>query len=209
MTCPDAPVDENQLVVLRRVAFVLLVAVLAAGAAGCGRELPKDEPAAPAGGDPTGAFGEPGGGGGARIRLGGVVAAVKLGRSAARGYRTEDPDTRVVLREQEAGEAVAGLCDGTLDVAGTDRELTGAERAACRKSGGGAVELHLADAGGRPVYLVTTQDLLFDKLELESYLDFTVTNAVEAAQQAGLEPLEVEELDETQTRLEQGLAGVG
>ena len=67
----------------------------------------------------------------------------------------------------------------------------------------------MADADGKPVYLVTTQDVLFDKLELESYLDFVLGNAAETAQQAGLEPLTVEELDETQTRLEQGLAGVG
>ena len=99
---------ENRGPVLRRAAFALLVLLLAV-AAGCGRELPEDEPAAPPGGDPTGAFGEPEGGaaGATSLRLAGVDAAVKLGQAAARGFAVEEPETTVKLVEQEVDQAVA------------------------------------------------------------------------------------------------------
>lgn len=196
---------------LRRTLLLVMLLLAVAVTAACGREVPEDEGGpAPTGGDPTGAFGEPGGEGeGGRVRIAGVPASVRLARSAARGFEAEDPSTEIVLAESDAGAAIAAVCAGKVEIAGTDRELTAAERSACVKKGEGAVELHVADAGGKPVYFVTTQKALFDKLELESYVDFFITNAEATAQQAGLEPLDLDELQETQTRFEQGLAGVG
>lgn len=208
MTRSAASVREDRLVVLRRVLLALLLLALV-WAAGCGREVPADETeSVPAGGDPTGAFGEPGDAGGT-VRLAGDAASVSLGRAAARGFAADDPDTEVEVEQRAPAAAVAALCAGQLEIAGTDRKLTEAERERCRGTQDGAVELHLADAGARPVYLVTTQKALFDKLEVESYLDFILTNAPDVARQAGLRALEPEQLDEAQSRFEQGLAGVG
>jgi ABC-type phosphate transport system substrate-binding protein len=198
---------------VRRALLLLTLLLAVAAAAGCGRELPEaeDEPV-PTGGDPTGAFGEPGGGGageGRSVRLSGVPASVQLGRAASSGFKAEEPETKVVVAELDAAAAISALCAGKVEIAGTDREPTGPERQACLETQEGAVALHLADAGGEPVYLVTTQKALFDSLELEAYLDYVITNAEETARGAGLEPLEVDELQETQTRFEQGLAGVG
>jgi ABC-type phosphate transport system substrate-binding protein len=193
-----------------RVPLLVALLLLAAFAvAGCGRDLPDDEAEpVPTGGDPTGAFGEGGGASAGRVTIAGVPVSVRLARAAARGFAREEPETTVVIRESDADAAIQALCAAEVDVAGTDRELTEAERRACRETGEGAVELHLADADAQPVFLATTQKALFDKLELEALLDFVFTNAEAIAEQARLRPLDTEELDDAQTRFERALAGL-
>ena len=191
---------------MRTCALTLLV--LGVLAAGCGRELPEAEEPLPENGDVTGAFGEEEGGLGGRVTVAGAASAARYAQAAARGFRAEEPETRVRVTERDVAEALAAVCRGEVDVAGADRRFTAAERKACAGEAEGAVELHVANDGGKPVYLVTTQAALFDSLQAESFLDYAITASEETAAQAGLEPLTVEERQGTETEFQQALAGV-
>jgi hypothetical protein len=198
---------------VRRVVPVLVLALCGAAtllAAGCGRSLPEEAAeTVPEGGDPTGAFGEGGEGLEGTIRVAGAGSGVKLVKLAAGAFREEEPGVEVSARAAPVDEAVAGVCAGRLDVAVADRPLASAERSACESKAEGAVELHLADGpGGRPVTLVTTNAVLFERFEVEGLLQFVLDDAESLARGASLEPLSLDELDETQATFEQALAGI-
>jgi hypothetical protein len=199
--------------VTRLAALLAVLAVLGATAllvAGCGRSRPDDSAATtPEQGDPTGAFGGDGEGLEGTIRVAGAPSGLKLVELAGRDFRKEEPGVAVSAQGAPVEDAIGRLCSGRLDVAAVDRPLSAAERKACEARADGAVELHVADApGGRPVTLVTTNEVLFERFEVEGLLQYTLDDAERLAREAGLEPLSVDELDEAQTAFEQALAGI-
>lgn len=193
-----------------RAAALALLAATTLLLVGCGRSLPDEsaEPV-PEQGDATGAFGGEGEGLKGTIGAAGHAAGVKLIESAAAGFRKEEPGVTATAREAAVADAIARLCAGELDVALTDRPLRAPERSACEAKADGAVELHVAGGpGGRPVTLVTTNRVLFERFEVEGLLQYVLDDAAALARRAGLQPVSVEELDRAQTDFEQALAGV-
>lgn len=186
-----------------------LVAATVLLAAACGRSLPEEAAeTVPRGGDPTGAFGGGGEGLDGTVRVAGTPAGVRLLRRAAEEFRAEEPDVVISLWPAPAPAALARLCAGKLEVAVVERPPTAAERRPC-EAREGSVELRVARSrAGRPVTIVTTGRALFERFEVEALLQSVLDEADTLARGAGLQPLDVDELDETQTEFERALAGV-
>ena len=72
-----------------------------------------------------------------------------------------------------------------------------------------AVGFHVADADGEPVVFYVNRDSLLQAFELEILIQYAVDNGETLPGEAGLQPLPIDQLQETQTKLEQVIAGVG
>lgn len=190
-----------------RALATLVLLLVALGAGGCGRSLPEEsaEPV-PGGGDQSGAFDDLGGLS-QKLRLEGPAAAVAFARAGARGFREEEPDVKVAVAESDSATALGRLCAGKIQVAGTERRAEAKERRACERAGG-LVELHVANAAGKRIHLLTTVDVLAESFEVEAFLDFAITNNEQIAAAASLEPVSVDELQDTQTAFERALSGL-
>jgi hypothetical protein len=175
--------------------------VLAVAGFGCGRDRPGDLPAigTDAAGE-TGAF-EDVGGGGATFRVVVTAATQPLLTAAAKGYATEDPTLRIVRQEADAKAAVAAVCAGKADAAVAESGGT------CGGAKAASVDFHVANADGTPVRLYVTRKALL-RFEVEGFVQYVIDNGETLPGSAGLEPLSIDELQETQTVLEQVIAGV-
>ena len=175
--------------------------------AGCGRELPdRAAESVPAGGDEVGAFQELGDLSG-RVETDGSPLLARFLTVSAREFRAEEPKVKVTVGRSGTADAVRQVCAGKLAVASADRAMSPRERKACARVGG-AVALHVADRGDRPLYLYATGESLL-RFEVEAFLQFVLDNEEQLARAAGVEPLTLDELQETTTVLEKALAGVG
>jgi hypothetical protein len=181
---------------------LLAVAVLVSlGGVACGRALPEDTPAA-TGPVETGAFEEP-------ASDEGTIKAVAAGAPhdylAAVGKAVAAEDPTMKLRVEDAEPDYDALCAGRVDIAAAtgdaDEDVCGGNDA--------AVGFHVADAGGEPVVFYVNRDAIFEKFEVEGLIQYAVDNGEMLPAGAGLEPLSIDELQETQTKLEQVIAGVG
>jgi|SRR5215210_8459898 len=183
--------------VAARAAALLGAALLCVGGVACGRALPEDTPAA-TGPVETGAFEEP------PQEEDGAVEATGTGAPhdylAAVGKALEAEDPTVKLELQDAEPDYKALCAGRVDVVAA----TGAADV-CSE----AVGFHVADAGGEPVVFYVNRDSLLDKFEIESLIQYAVDNGETLPAQAGVDPLSIDELQDTQTKLEDVVAGVG
>jgi hypothetical protein len=183
-------------------AVASIAVLLALPGLGCGRPLPEDEPVA-TGPVETGAFEEepPPVEGDAAIRGAGTGVARDFALAVGEAYLAEDPTA--TLDVQDAEPDFEALCDGTIDlVAATgdpDEDVCGGSDA--------AVGFHLADSGGEPIVVYVNRESIL-RFEVEGLIQFAVDNGAALPSQAGAEPLSVDELQETQTKLERVIAGV-
>ena len=92
------------------------------------------------------------------------------------------------------------LCAGSVDIAAA----IGVERDICDA----AVGFRVAKSAGNPVVFFVNRDALM-RFEVESLIQYAIDNGETVPSEAGLEPLTLDELQETQTKLEQVVAGVG
>ena len=174
-------------------AGVVLVAVAGAG---CGRSLPDEGPVA-TGPAQTGAFEESEAEGAIR-GVGAAGAPNDYLQAVADAVSAEDPTVKLSLTQAEPD--FDALCQGEVDVAAAL-----GDRAVCDA----AVGFTVAKAGKEPVVFYVNRDSLLQTFELESLIQYAVDNGESLSSQAGLEPLSIDELQETQTKLEQAIAGVG
>jgi phosphate transport system substrate-binding protein len=126
--------------------LLLLIALLAAVATGCGRERPSDTPAqgetgAGAGGE-TGAFEEQLSG---RIRADGSSTVAPFTTLAAERFRSANPDVRISVGVSGTGGGFERFCRGETDLSNASRPIKDEEKAACRRNGVEYVELHVAN----------------------------------------------------------------
>jgi hypothetical protein len=147
----------------------------------------------------TGAFEEPEEEGAIR----GVGTGAPRAYLLAVGEALEAEDPTVRLRVEEGEPDFDTLCAGTVDVASA---VGDAGDDVCGGTDA-AVGFHVADLDGDPVVFYVNRESLMG-FEVESLLQYAVDNGEALPQAAGLDPLSVEELQETQTRLEQVIAGV-
>ena len=92
------------------------------------------------------------------------------------------------------------LCAGSVDIAATvgiDRDLCDA-----------AVGFDVAKSAGNPVVFYVNRDALM-RFEVESLIQYAIDHGETLPGEADLQPLTLDELQETQTKLEQVVAGVG
>jgi hypothetical protein len=172
--------------------------VLACSGLACGRALPEAGPVA-TGPAETGAFEEP--------EQEGAIKGVGMGAPRAYllavGEALEAEDPAASLRVQDAEPDFDALCAGTVDIASA---VGDAGEDVCGGTDA-AVGFHVANVGDQPVVFYVNRESLMG-FELESLLQYAVDNGETLPQAAGLDPLGVEELQETQTKLEQVSAGV-
>lgn len=186
----------------RTAALLLGAAVLAFAGLACGRPLPKDEPVA-TGTVETGAFDEPEpGAGGASITGVGTGVPREFVLKLAEAYRQEDPTATLELKDAEPD--FEALCAGEIDLVAASGD---ASKDVCSGEDA-AVGFHVANAGGEPIVLYVNRESIL-RLEVEGMVQYAVDNGETLPQTAGAEPLNLDELQETQTKLEQVIAGVG
>jgi ABC-type phosphate transport system substrate-binding protein len=175
-------------------------ALLAFSGLACGRALPEETPAT-TGPVETGAFEEPATEEGTIEGVGSGAPGAYL-RAVGKALEAEDPTVK--LRVQDAERDFQALCAGTVDIASAvgaaDKDVCGGTDA--------AVGFHVADAEGGPVAFYVNRDS-FAMFEVESLVQYAVDNGETLPAEAGLAPLGIDELQETQTKLEQVGAGVG
>jgi hypothetical protein len=110
----------------------------------------------------------------------------------------------VKLQVEEAEPDYDELCAGSVDVAAATgdpgEDVCGGEDA--------AVGFHVAEAGSEPVVFYVNRDSLL-RFEVEGLIQYAIDNGETLPGEAGLDPLSIDELQETQTKLEQAIAGVG
>jgi hypothetical protein len=179
-------------------ALLFGAALLSLGGAACGRALPADTPAA-TGPVETGAFEEPANGEGA-IEAMGTGAPHDYLVAVGDALAAEDPTVK--LEVEDAEPDFEALCAGRTDVVTATGD---ADEEICK----GAVGFHVADAGSEPVVFFVNRDAILGEFELESLIQYAVDNGQTLPAEAGLDPLSIDELQETQTKLEQVIAGVG
>jgi hypothetical protein len=168
--------------------------------AGCGRPLPEDTPQATAPAE-TGAFEEPAEEGG--IKGMGTGAPHDYLVAVAKGAEAEDPTVKAKVEDAEPD--YDALCSGKVDVVAATGD---AEEDVC---GGkdAAVGFHVANAGSEPVVFYVNRKSLLNSFEIEGLVQYAVDNGETLPSDAGLEPLSLDDLQDTQTKLEQVIAGVG
>jgi hypothetical protein len=175
-------------------------ALLAVVGTGCGRPLPEDTPQATAPAE-TGAFEEPAEEGSIK----GMGTGAPRDYLVAVGKAAEAEDPTVEVNVQDAEPDYDALCSGMVDVVAAtgdaDENVCGGKDA--------AVGFHVANAGSEPVVFYVNRDSLLQIFEVEGLIQYAVDNGETLPSDAGLEPLSIDELQETQTKLEQVVAGVG
>jgi hypothetical protein len=174
--------------------------LLLLGGVACGRALPEDTPAATAPAE-TGAFEEPANQAGA---IEGVGTGAPRDYLVAVGEAATAEDPTVKLQVEEAEPDYDALCAGSVDVAAATGDA-GEDVCGGRDA---AVGFHVADAGSEPVVFYVNRDSLL-RFEVEGLIQYAIDNGETLPGEAGLDPLSIEELQETQTKLEQAIAGVG
>lgn len=174
--------------------------LLVLGGVACGRPLPEDAPQATAPAE-TGAFEEP-------AEEGAIEA---LGTGAPHDYlvavadaaEAEDPTVKVNVEDAEPD--YDALCSGEVDVVAAtgdaDEDVCGEKDA--------AVGFHVANAASEPVVFYVNRDAIFQSFEVEGLVQYAVDNGERLPAEAGLQPLSLDDLQATQTKLEQVVAGVG
>lgn len=175
-------------------------ALLACTGVACGRALPEETPAA-TGPTETGAFEEPAG----AEAIEGVGAGASRAYLVAVGEALAAEDRTVKLSVTDEEPDFDALCQGDVDVVAATGD---AEDDVCGGTDA-AVGFHVADAEREPVVFYVNRDSLLQTFEVESLIQYAVDNGESLAAEAGLEPLPIDVLQETQTRLEQAIAGVG
>jgi hypothetical protein len=174
--------------------------VLAVGGAACGRPLPEDTPQATAPAE-TGAFEEPAEEG--AIKAMGAGAAHDYLVAVLEAAEAEDPTVNVSVEDVEPG--FDALCSGKVDVVAAtgdaDDDVCGGKDA--------AVGFHVANAGSEPVVFYVNRNSILQAFEVEGLIQYAVDHGETLPADAGLQPLSIDELQETQTKLEQVVAGVG
>jgi hypothetical protein len=186
---------------LRGAAVVAGAALLVLGSVACGRALPEDTPVA-TGPAETGAFEEP-------ASEEGTIKA--MGSGAPRDYLVavgkalEAEDLTVKLKVEDAQPDYDALCAGKVDiVAGpgdADKDVCGGKDA--------AAGFQVAKTGGQPVVFYVNRKSLLNKFEVESLIQYAVDNGETLPGDVGADALTIDELQDTQTKLEQVVAGVG
>ncbi len=180
----------------RGAALLAGAVLLSLGGVACGRALPEDTPAA-TGPAETGAFQEPANDEGAITGTGTGEAHDYL---AAVGKALEAEDPTVKLRVEDAEPDYKALCAGRVDVVAAIGVVD-----VCKQ----AVAFHVADAGGAPVVFYVNRNSLLDTFEVESLIQYAVDNGETLPDKTGVDPLSIDELQDTQTKLEDAVAGVG
>jgi hypothetical protein len=121
--------------------------------------------------------------------------------AVAEAYRAEDPTATLDVRDVEPDFHT--LCAGEIDIVATTgdaaEDVCGGQDA--------AVGFHVANAGAEPIVIYVNRESIL-RLEVEGLIQYAVDNGETLPEAAGAEPLTVEELQETQTKLEQVIAGV-
>jgi hypothetical protein len=140
----------------------------------------------------------------------GEAAISGVGTGAARDYvlavaeqfRVEDPTATLGIRVAEPD--FDALCAGEIDLVATsgdaDRDVCGGQD--------GAVGFHVANAGGEPIVIYVNRESIL-RFEVEGVIQYAVDHGETLPQTAGAEPLSLDELQATQTKLERVVAGVG
>jgi len=175
--------------------LVAVAVLLSLGGVACGRALPEDTPAA-TGPVETGAFEEPATDEGA-IKGVGTGAPHDYLVAVGKALAAEDPTVK--LEVGDAAPDYDALCAGQVDVVAAIGDADVCEE---------AVGFHLADAGAEPVVFYVNRDSILG-FEVEGLIQYAVDNGETLPGPAGLDPLSIDELQETQTKLEQVIAGVG
>jgi hypothetical protein len=177
-------------------------ALLAFAGLGCGRSLPEDEPIA-TGPVETGAFEEeaPAEGTGAAITGVGTGTPRNYVLEVAEAFRTEDPTATLDVRDAEPD--FDALCGGEIDLVAT----TGDAGEDVCSGEDTAVGFHVASASGEPIVIYVNRESIL-RFEVEGLIQYAVDNGETLPRAAGAEPLSIDELQETQTKLEQVIAGV-
>jgi hypothetical protein len=168
----------------------------------CGRPLPKDEPVATAPVE-TGAFGDTTGPAAeGAVTVVGTGAPHRYAEKLAAALQVADPTAAIEVKNAEPD--FAALCAGKVDVVAAsgeaDRDVCGGKDA--------VVGFHVADAAGQPIVLYVNREAIL-RFEVEGLLQYAVDNGETLPQEAGAVPLSLDALQETQTKLEQVVAGVG
>ena len=130
---------------LRTVALLACTLVLA----GCGRELPDDEPIAPqeqiSDEEAFEAFEEEALTG--RVRVDGSSTLAPYLMIAAERFRRQNPEVKVTVGVSGTGGGLERFCGGETDVATASRAIEDDERAACENERVRFIELHVANDG--------------------------------------------------------------
>ena len=174
--------------------------VVAVAGAACGRPLPDDDPVA-TGPAETGAFDvdEPADDADAAITGVGSGTARAYVLKVAEAFRDDGSTATLDLRQGEPD--LDALCAGDIDVVAivgdADADVCGGTDA--------AVGFHVANTRGDAIVVYVNRESI-RRFELEGLIRFALDNARTLPQQAGAQPLGVEELRETQTKLEQIVA---
>ena len=122
--------------------------------------------------------------------------------AVAKGAESEDPTVKVKVQESEPD--YDALCSGKVDVVASagnaDDDVCGGKDA--------AVGFHVADAAGEPlVFYVNRKSLL--RFEVEGLVQYAIDNGETLPADVGVQPLSLDALQDTQTKLEDVVAGVG
>jgi ABC-type phosphate transport system substrate-binding protein len=176
------------------------VALVVVAGAGCGRPLPEDTPQATAPAE-TGAFEEEPAAEGAIVAMGTGAPRDYL-VAVAEAAEAEDPTVKVQVEDAEPD--YDALCSGEVDVVAATGD---AEEDVCAGKDA-AVGFHVANAGSEPVVFYVNRDAILQAFEVEGLIQYAVDNGETLPGEAGLEPLSIDDLQETQTKLEQVIAGV-
>jgi phosphate transport system substrate-binding protein len=127
-----------------RLLLVLLAALLAVPATGCGRARPERE-AADTGPADIGAFEEEPLSG--KIRADGSSTVGPLLTLAAERFRMDEPDVQVTVGISGTGGGLERFCRGETDISNASRAIEDDEKAACEKKGIEFIELEVANDG--------------------------------------------------------------
>jgi hypothetical protein len=121
--------------------------------------------------------------------------------AVAEAYRAEDPTATLNVRDAEPDFHT--LCAGEIDLVTATGD---ADEDVCNGQGA-AVGFHVANAGGEPIVIYVNRESIL-RFEVEGLIQYAVDNGETLPEAAGAEPLTIDELQETQTKLEQVIAGV-
>ena len=121
--------------------------------------------------------------------------------AVAEAFQVEDPAATLDVRDAEPD--FEGLCAGELDLVAT----TGDADADVCDGQDTAVGFHVANSAGKPIVIYVNRESIL-RFEVEGLIQYAVDNGETLPQGAGAEPLTIDELQETQTKLEQVIAGV-
>lgn len=130
------------------------------------------------------------------VVVGGSGVVEPLARAVADLLVDERPELDVAVSATGSGDGIFQLCTGEIEVAGSSRPMTGAERGRCATSGVVALELVVAAGPEGSLLLYVDAARAGPGSTVEAFVDLALSDAgQDLAEDVGLSPAPADALD--------------